>query len=388
MNTRWFTHITAWVLALGLGAAVLEETTAALIHASERTPGTVIRWWYPYFGGAASVRDSLTNIVAIDGGYQHLLALRADGTVAVDDSWNIPPAGVNHVVAIAGGNQFSLALKDDGTVVAWGVNDSGQTNVPAGLTNVVSIAAGYRHCMALKDDGTVTAWGWNVYGQTNVPEGLSHIRAIDAGTYHSLALTESSTVVAWGYNNVGQTNVPPGLSNVTAIAAGGAHNLALRTDGTVVAWGYNDKGQSDVPVGLSNVVAIAAKGWRSLVLTADQNIEAWYQGISGTGPEWFTNIVAIASTRDFNYALVVGQLPVGEPRLDVEPSPSGINIQITGFPRFWHDIEYCEDLREPVQWQVAKGWFSLTNSPVVWFDPATNAPARLYRVGFQPLVPP
>ena len=44
-------------------------------------------------------------------------------------------------------------------VVAWGDNDSGQTNVPSGLSNVVAIAAGGYHSLALTAEGRVVAWG-------------------------------------------------------------------------------------------------------------------------------------------------------------------------------------------------------------------------------------
>jgi hypothetical protein len=87
-------------------------------------------------------------------------------------------------VAIAGGGFHSLALKGDGTVVAWGDNDSGQTNVPPDLTNAVAIAAGWKNSLALKNDGTVVAWGLN----SSVPAGLTNAVAIAAGKFHSLAL--------------------------------------------------------------------------------------------------------------------------------------------------------------------------------------------------------
>ena len=142
------------------------------------------------------------------------------------------------MTAIAAGGHHSLALKSDGTVVAWGYNDSGQTNVPAGLSGVTAIAARLyaqpgaeerRHGRRL---GRRTATA-----RANVPAGLSGVTAIAAGLDHSLALKSDGTVVAWGYNTSGQTNVPAGLSGVIAIAAGDTHSLALKSDGTVVAWG-------------------------------------------------------------------------------------------------------------------------------------------------------
>src|SRR4051812_8523083 len=51
------------------------------------------------------------------------------------------PLGLDNVVAVAAGYDHSLALLANGKVTAWGGNSSGQTNVPADLTNVVAIAA-------------------------------------------------------------------------------------------------------------------------------------------------------------------------------------------------------------------------------------------------------
>ena len=137
------------------------------------------------------------------------------------------PAGLTNVVAIAGGGNHSLALRADGTVAAWGRNSEGQTGIPPGLTNVVVIASGDYHSLALRADGSVVAWGNNDYGQTNIPAGLTNVVVIASGDFHSLALRADGTVVAWGYNSSGQTNVPAGLTNVVAIAGGGNHSLAV-----------------------------------------------------------------------------------------------------------------------------------------------------------------
>jgi Regulator of chromosome condensation (RCC1) repeat len=60
------------------------------------------------------------------------------------------PSGLTDVVAVDAGSYHSLALKSDGTVVAWGLNDDGQSNVPSGLTGVVDVAAGGYYNLAVK----------------------------------------------------------------------------------------------------------------------------------------------------------------------------------------------------------------------------------------------
>ena len=120
------------------------------------------------------------------------------------------PSGLKDVVAIEGGSYHSLALKEDGTIVVLGMTDY---DVPSGLKDVVAITAGYcaeigYHNLALKEDGSVVAWGGNDYNQSDVPIGLKDVIAIEAGDGHSLALKEDGTVVAWGKNDDNQCDVP------------------------------------------------------------------------------------------------------------------------------------------------------------------------------------
>src|SRR5215510_9411426 len=77
---------------------------------------------------------------------------------------------------------FSLRARAGSTsVVAWGLNNTGQTNVPANLTNACQIDGGYTHSLALKDDGVVVVWGYALLGSVNVPAGLSNVVTIAAG---------------------------------------------------------------------------------------------------------------------------------------------------------------------------------------------------------------
>ena len=232
--------------------------------------GTVVGWGGNNHG-QTDIPGGLSNVVAVAAGWDNSFALKNDGTVVAwgDNGWGQTtiPNGLSNVVAIACAAHHNLALRNDGTVVGWGVNLTGQTNVPGGLSNVVRIAAGYGHSLALKSDGKVVAWGSITYGETTIPGGLSNVVGIAAGDAHSLALKSDGTVVGWGNNVYGQTtNIPSGLNDVVSIAAGGAHSLALKSDGTVVAWGLNTSGQTNVPVGLNNIIAIAGSEFNSLAI--------------------------------------------------------------------------------------------------------------------------
>ena len=307
-----------------------------------------------WFGNSlTNVPSGLTNLIAISAGDDHLLALKADGTVAawggsivtrlpgaVDPLTNVP-AGLNGVVAIAAGSSHNLAVKSNGTVVAWGDNTYGLTNVPAGLSNVISVAAGEVHSLALKSDGKVVAWGSrstllpsSYYAAlTNVPAGLSNVVAIAAGSDRSLGLRSDGRVVAWGLT--GATTVPANLSNVIAIACGevvsslrpapgssSSFNLALRADGTVVSWIAGTSSNPGTypwilpptpPTGLSNVVAIAAGG-HGMALKADGSVVMW--GLTNPPPpQGLSNIFAVAAGYGFAAALTGD----GSPRFTIQP---------------------------------------------------------------------
>jgi alpha-tubulin suppressor-like RCC1 family protein len=123
----------------------------------------------------------LSNIVAISTGYRHSMALRNDGTVF---TWgfnstgqlgqgtigsNTPcdcdptptaVSGLSNVTAIEAGYDFSLAVRNDGTVRAWGSNMNYQlgvtapANIPSpmqvpGLSNAFAVSGGGMHSVAL-----------------------------------------------------------------------------------------------------------------------------------------------------------------------------------------------------------------------------------------------
>lgn len=281
---------------------------------AELTISQIAAWGFNPFSPTTNVPPNLINVVAIASGFQHCLAVRADGTVSEwGDVVNWPtqvPADLYDAVSVAADGSHSLAVRRNGAVVGWGENTSRQLNIPAGLSNAVAVAAGVKHSLALKADGTVVAWGDNSAGQTNMPPNLTSVVGIAAGSWQNLALRSDGSVIAWG-GSAYHTNIPPDLTNAVAVAAGSYHNLALTADGRVVAWGAAGA-QANVPVGLSNVIAIAAGSTHSVALKADGDLAVWGDSWALVNPPADLTGIAALSAGSYTSMALIG---VGPPVL-------------------------------------------------------------------------
>ena len=232
-------------------------------------------------------------ISAISAGYDHALALSADGKlyawgrnsdgqVGVDStsSYYYAPVLVHQpataFTSISAGGAHNLAITGDGKTYAWGFNSDGRlgdgtyisrgspvlVNLPTSAV-AIAVATGAAHSMVLTGDGKAFATGYNSVGElgdgttapkanfvsVSLPAGVA-VTTLVAGAYHSLALVSESKVSTWGNNQKGQlgdgttisTNVPssitlpPGVT-AKAIAGGQEHSLALGSDGNVYNWG-------------------------------------------------------------------------------------------------------------------------------------------------------
>jgi alpha-tubulin suppressor-like RCC1 family protein len=329
----------------------------------------------------------LSGITAISAGDVFGLALKNDSTiwawgkndygeignstVASKTTLPVQVMGVSgvgflkQIVAIEAGRFHSLALKSDSTVLAWGYNNFGQlgdstiginryTPVKVKhLTKIIGISAGLGVSVAIKNDGTVWAWGENQYGQLG--DGttttrltpvqvkgaggvgfLTNVVAVEAGEFQILALKSDGTLWAWGYNNYGQlgdgttTNrstpvqvLGAGgvgfLTGISKLAMGIANSpLVLKNDGTLWAWGWNLYGQlgsntttnSSVPVQvmgaggvgfLTGITAIGGGVNNGIALKNDGTIWNWgYNNVgqlgNGTTTTIYTPVQILGST--------------------------------------------------------------------------------------------
>lgn len=134
----------------------------------------------------------------------------------------LPPVrvgGDNGWAIVAGGSEHVLALRADGTLWGWGRNLMGQVGnntrgdiydpVRIGDAKWVSIAAGDQHSIGVRSDGTL--WGW----------GLNRTGELGDRTRTSRNLP----------SRIGEDD------DWEVVAARGACSAALRSDGTLWAWG-------------------------------------------------------------------------------------------------------------------------------------------------------
>ena len=204
--------------------------------------------------GASGV---LSGVVAISAGMQQTVALKADGTVV---AWGCNQFGqlgnnstteshvpvqvlgaggaglLSGVVEISSGYQHTVALKADGSVWAWGWNGQGQlgtnsttdSHTPVQvlgvggtgvLGNVIGISAGSNHVAALEADGSVVEWGYNSNGQ------LGNNSASQSGAPVSSLISSPSWLFA-----------PAGL---TATASNSSLAIALSWTAAAGATAYN-----------------------------------------------------------------------------------------------------------------------------------------------------
>ena len=305
------------------GAVLRKPTNAPVPIASGRFkdqfPGDLA-----FFGDRGSAglpatdADALGGFVSVSVSSTHVVALRADGSVAAFGGDNLfgerrVPSGVVGAVEVAAGEFFSAALLGNGQVVVWGSDGPGVVSVPVPATNVISLKAGASHLVALRGDGTVVAWGNPADGRTTVPAGLNRVVKIAVGRAHSLALRDDGTVVAWGYNGAGQTQVPAGLVNVVDIAAGGEHNLVLVSREAPVLDAITVRETSAAGVRDFNPAIDFTDRGRTLTFRA---------GLQNGAPpvqyRWRRNGALVAGATNAQFTLTLPQSESGSFRIDLE----------------------------------------------------------------------
>jgi len=256
--------------------------------------------------------------------------------------------GLVDIIQIDAGARHALALRKDGTVWAWGTREEGAlgddskptgrvlrtvsalapVEVP-GLEGITQIAAGRTHNLALRCDGRVMSWGTNRDGELGIGTrvtgwrpaevtGLDRVVAIDAGSgaAHGVsgAIRDDGTVWLWGSNasamfgngegplspdDPGGRNLLPvpvkGVTGAKSLSIGEGHVAVLLGDGTLRLWGHDGWGQIGVGTNgayherptkvtaIANVAAVYLGGTHSFAVRSDGSFWIWGSGYLGQG---------------------------------------------------------------------------------------------------------
>ncbi len=421
-----FSH--QWDVPANLTNAI--AVSAGSAHLLALSPdGTVVAWG-DNSSGQCNVPTGLTNAIGICAKSSWSAAITSDGRVALwgnlcpffDCLTNVPPSATN-VIAITGGFAHMLALRPGGDVIAWGWYASWQPIMPTDLTNAVAICAGAEFSGALRADGTISIWGIAAAMHPALRDlalGLTNAVGISAGNDHVLALRADGSLASWGI--LGPIETPVGLSNVVAISSALDSNLALKKDGTVVAWG--DNGQTNVPSDLPFVSQISA-GWniaaaiiepnhalppilllqpnpvsQTVAIGASASFRAQASGFPPLTYQWYfktnaipgaTNLVLtlpnLQAAQSGSYTVAVSN-PAGTtwsnpallsvlPGLIINMVPA---ISWTGTPGSNYLVQYVNTVGTSAQWTTLATVTS-TNLPQFYFDVSgINQPSRFYRV--------
>lgn len=110
----------------------------------------------------------------------------------------LPPPDLGPVTHARCALTHCAAIKAQGQVVAWGGNDTGQTDVPSTLTSALDISVGDSFTLAIDSTHRVVAWGGNAYSELNLPDFLRPVKQISASHYSAMALDDAGQVYAWG----------------------------------------------------------------------------------------------------------------------------------------------------------------------------------------------
>lgn len=277
-----------------------QRMAAGAFHNLEIRNGKIFSWGYNTNGQLGDGTQTTTSYavqagndadwVAVDAGFYHSMALKANGTLwgtgynvygQLGDGTNYDRHGFTQTgkdsnwVAVACGLYHTLAIKSNGTLWAFGFNSAGELGdssfahqyKPVQITkdsNWVAVCCGRNFSMGLKADGSIWCWGSNDYGQLGDGNATSKrgtpykiagytAKAIAAGSYHGMALLDNGRIICWGQNTNGQlgnssnndsgTPVYAGSNTFISIAAGNEHSFGISSDGNMWSWGFCSHGQ-------------------------------------------------------------------------------------------------------------------------------------------------
>ena len=178
---------------------------------------------------------------SIEAGPYASYAVLMNGTVRVSGDSPATPTelrGERNVLAVSAGVNHLVLLRADGTLKAYGRNEYGECDV-GDWQNIVMVDCGFDFTVALDAEG-----GVHVAGNTdkiNVADAEG-IRTLAAGVNNCYLVDAEGGVTAVGYNGGKQLDAAA-WQNAVAIAGGYMHVIGIDGEGHILVAGNNESGQ-------------------------------------------------------------------------------------------------------------------------------------------------
>lgn len=267
--------------------------------------------------------------IDVSGGLDHVLAIKADGTLwAAGDNRRgelgdgtttqrfsfVQIGSATDWSQVSAGTRKSAGLRGS-SLYTWGMQsgiDGSQQSSPVLVPGTwSSVSRGVDVTYGIRTDGTLWGWGSNISGllginRTGIADSPALVGSmsenwlmVSAGWYGGHAIRADGTLWGWGSNLRGQVGDGTTLARTSPVQVGAltswAHvavNLdesvtAVRTDGTLWGWGKSIIGviptttSSPVQVGSDSNWQLGAPGDAYALLLRDDN-ELWAAGNGGT----------------------------------------------------------------------------------------------------------
>lgn len=172
---------------------------------------------------AFNVVETWTDIVSVDAGYEHIVALKDDGTVHA--------CSLLYYLTVSTEDVSPYDFSDLIDAQSIYINDKGQCNVSE-WTDIVEIAAGPYYTLGLKSDGTVVATGENLNTACNV-YGWSDIVSIATNGVYTIGLKSDGTVVST--DNFGHDNNTQNWTDIVGVYSYCNKFIGVKSDGILVS---------------------------------------------------------------------------------------------------------------------------------------------------------
>lgn len=182
-----------------------------------RENGTVV--------GTDNLTDSLTNVIKIVPGSNHLFGINSSMVaISTDSELDLSSLTDIYDLAVVGSNEMVIGLKSDNTISIVG---SGHSPDVTGWTDIVKLSGSVNYLMGMDCDGNV--YLTDMSGNQETIWFGEVIVSISAGITHCLGITKNLDVVQYNQNIVDIGN----WENIVYVCAGNSYSIAMDQMGMV-----------------------------------------------------------------------------------------------------------------------------------------------------------